>query len=58
MFPHLGIGELLVLLVIVLLLFGPQRLPQLAGSFGKAIKAFKEGLRGDSKEDNKTDKPA
>jgi sec-independent protein translocase protein TatA len=57
-FPHLGLGELVVLLVIVLLLFGPQRLPQVAASFGKAIKSFKEGLRGDSKEDVKSDKPS
>ena len=58
MFPHLGLGELVVLLVIVLLLFGPQRLPQVAGSIGKAIKSFKEGLREDPKEENKFDKPA
>ena len=57
MFPHLGIGELVVLLVIVLLLFGPQRLPQVAGSFGKAIKSFKDGLR-ETKEETKPDKPA
>jgi sec-independent protein translocase protein TatA len=58
MFPHLSLGELVVLLVIVLLLFGPQRLPQVAGSFGKAIKSFKDGLREDSKDETKTDKPA
>jgi TatA/E family protein of Tat protein translocase len=58
MFPHLSLGELIVLLVIVLLLVGPQRLPQVAASFGKAIKSFKEGLREDSKEKTKTDKQA
>lgn len=52
MFPHLSLGELVILLVIVLLLFGPQRLPQVAGSFGKAIKSFKEGLR--EKEESKS----
>ena len=50
MLPHLGLGELVVLLVVVLLLFGPKRLPELAASFGKAIKSFKEGLREPSEE--------
>ena len=58
MLPHIGLGEAIILLVVVLLLFGPQRLPQLAGSFGKAIKSFKEGLREETKEENKSDKPA
>ena len=53
MFPHIGFGELVVLLVIVLLLFGAKRLPELAGSVGKSIKAFKEGLR---EEEDRTDK--
>ena len=50
MLPHLGLGELVVLLVVVLLLFGPKRLPELAASFGKSIKSFKEGLREPSEE--------
>src|SRR5689334_22466333 len=37
MLPHLSIAELIVLLVVVLLIFGPQRLPDLAASFGKSI---------------------
>jgi len=45
MFPHLSLGELVVLLLVVLLLVGPKRLPELAASFGKSIKSFKEGLR-------------
>jgi sec-independent protein translocase protein TatA len=45
MFPHLSMGELLVLLVVVLLLVGPKRLPELAASFGQAIRSFKDGLR-------------
>ena len=57
MFSHIGLPELVVLLVIVLLLFGPQRLPQVAASFGKAIKAFKEGLRDSPKDEKKSNKP-
>ena len=55
MFPHLSLGELIVLLLVVLLLVGPKRLPELAASFGKSIKSFKEGLK-DSSED-KPNKP-
>jgi len=35
-------GPILIILVIVLLLFGPKRLPELADSIGKAIKSFKK----------------
>lgn len=44
----LGIGELVVILVIVLVLFGPGRLPELGGALGEGIKNFKKGYR-DSK---------
>lgn len=40
----LGTGELVILLVIVLLLFGAKRIPQLGESLGKSIKSFKKGL--------------
>lgn len=40
--PKLGIGELLVILLIVTLLFGARRLPELAKSLGQAIKEFKK----------------
>ena len=45
MLSRIGWGELIVLLVIVLLLFGPKRLPELAKSLGESIKGFKQGLR-------------
>ncbi len=41
----LGFPELLVILVVVLLLFGPGRLPELMGSLGKGVQAFKKGIR-------------
>jgi len=40
-----GVGELLVVLVVVLLVFGPGRLPEVMGSLGKGVEAFKKGLR-------------
>ena len=41
----MGFGELLVILVIVLLLFGSQRLPAMGDGLGKAIRAFKDAVR-------------
>jgi sec-independent protein translocase protein TatA len=40
----LGMPELIVILVIVLVIFGANRLPQLGEGLGKAIKGFKKGL--------------
>ena len=40
----LGAGELIGLLLIVLLLFGAKRIPEIAGSFGKGIKEFKKNI--------------
>lgn len=43
---ELGIPELVVILLIVLLLFGPSRLPQAGAGLGKAIRSFKDALAG------------
>ena len=40
----LGYQELLMILVIVLILFGAQRLPDLARSLGSSVKEFKKGI--------------
>jgi sec-independent protein translocase protein TatA len=40
----LGYQELLLILVIVLILFGAQRLPDLAKSLGSSVKEFKKGV--------------
>ena len=42
-----GLGELLIILVIVLLVFGANKLPQLGDGIGKAIKNFKRGINHD-----------
>ena len=47
----LGLPELLVILVIVVLIFGANRLPQLGKGVGSAIKNFKEGMKEGSTED-------
>lgn len=45
-FGDFGIPELLIILVIVLLLFGPGRIGKIAGEIGKGIRSFRDGLSG------------
>jgi sec-independent protein translocase protein TatA len=44
MFGSLGLPELLVIFLIVLVLFGANKLPQLGKGLGSAIRNFKEGV--------------
>jgi sec-independent protein translocase protein TatA len=48
----IGAPELIIILVIVLVLFGPKRLPQLGKSIGKTMKAIREGAEGKMAEDD------
>ncbi len=43
-FGNIGIWEILIISVLVLIFFGPRRLPEIARSAGKAIREFKKGL--------------
>ncbi len=43
--PTLGMGELVVILLIVVVLFGATRLPALGEGLGKAISSFRRGLK-------------
>ena len=59
MLPNVGMSELIVILVIVLLLFGAKRLPEVAKGLGKSIKAFKQGMEegmSDKKDDSNEQK--
>jgi len=47
----LGYQELLIILVIVLILFGANRLPELARSLGSSVKEFKKGVNEIQKDD-------
>ena len=47
----LGYQELLIILVIVLILFGANRLPELARSLGSSVKEFKKGVNEINKDD-------
>lgn len=44
MFGNLGIWEILLLMVVVLLVFGAKRLPEVGSSIGKGIREFKRSL--------------
>lgn len=48
---RLGGWEIVIVLVIVLLLFGPGRIVKVAGEMGKSIKAFKDGLTSDEEDE-------
>ena len=44
MFGNIGMMELMVILVIVLVLFGAKRIPEISASFGKGIREFKKNI--------------
>jgi len=52
----LGLQELLVILVIALVIFGPSKLPQIGSGLGKAIRDFKKGVSGDEAEGKESGK--
>jgi sec-independent protein translocase protein TatA len=52
---NLGPTELIIILVIIIILFGVGRIGKIAGELGSGIRAFKEGLQGDEKEEEKKD---
>lgn len=48
MIPHLGTPELIVILVIVVLIFGVNKIPQLGKGLGEGIRNFKSTLKADA----------
>ena len=52
-----GSGELIIVLIIVLLVFGGSQLPKLAKNLGKAQKEFKDGLADGMKDDKPAAQP-
>ena len=51
---RLGGMEWVIILVIVVILFGPGRIGKISGEIGKSIKAFRDGLGGEKKDDDQT----
>ncbi len=45
--PNLGVPELLIIFVIIIVLFGATRLPNIGKGLGEGIRNFKKGMKGD-----------
>lgn len=63
LFGSFGAGEVIVIALIVLLLFGGKKIPELMKGIGKGVRSFKDGVNGveDKKEEDKkedSDKPS
>jgi len=54
--PNVGPLEIAVVLIIVLIIFGPKRLPELGQSMGRGIREFKNSLSGDKDKDDVEEK--
>jgi sec-independent protein translocase protein TatA len=50
MFGNLGFPELVIIMVVILLLFGAKRIPEIAGSMGKGIREFKKNINDATRE--------
>jgi len=50
MLGNLGFPELLIIMVVILLLFGAKRIPEIAGSMGKGIREFKKNINDATRE--------
>ena len=53
---RIGTTELILILVVVLVIFGPKNLPKLGKMFGQTMKGFKEGIDDDDDDDTTTKK--
>ena len=47
MFEDLSIGKLLIILLVIIVLFGSKKIPDLAQGLGKGIREFKKAIKGD-----------
>lgn len=54
LFLNLGIGEIVILALVVLLLFGGKKIPELMQGLGKGVKSFRDGVEG---KDEKKEEP-
>ena len=51
MFRNIGATELIIVLVVLLVLFGGKKLPELSRGIAEAIKEFRKAFKGDDKKD-------
>lgn len=53
LFGNFGLAEILIIALVVLLLFGGKKIPELMKGIGKGVKSFKDGMNGiDENKDN------
>ncbi|HZG73581.1 MAG TPA: twin-arginine translocase TatA/TatE family subunit [Chondromyces sp.] len=53
---NLGFGEIAIIVIVALLLFGPSKLPQLGKAAGQTLHEFKRGMKGVMEDDNQEKK--
>ena len=56
-FPHLGWPEIVIILVVVLMIFGVGKLPQVGSAIGKGLRAFRRGQAGEDIEEELEKEP-
>jgi sec-independent protein translocase protein TatA len=57
MFENIGFGELLLIVLVIMIFFGPKKIPDFAKSLGKGIAEFRKAMRDVQSEITKQDTP-
>ena len=55
LFGNFGTGEIIIIAIVILLLFGGKKIPELMKGLGKGVKSFKQGMNDISDEAEKSD---
>ena len=53
----IGVTELIILLVVLLVFFGPKRLPEMGRSLGKGMREFKDSVTGKDEDEDRAELP-
>jgi sec-independent protein translocase protein TatA len=58
LFQNFGVWEILLLLLVLLLVFGPKRLPEMGRSLGRGMREFKDSVTGKDRDDDEEEAAA